>query len=77
MSKLAVIDAKRFERLLFALGFKVIRQKGSHIFYRHEDGRYTTLPHHGDRDLSRPLIRVILKEIKLTVEEYNNLLNKR
>ncbi len=77
MSKLTVIDAKRFEKLLFALGFKEVRQKGSHIFYRHTDGRYTTLPHHKGIDLSRPLIRAILKEIKLTVEEYNKLLNKR
>lgn len=77
MSKLTVIDAKRFEKLLLALGFKPVRQKGSHIFYRHADGRYTTLPHHRGRDLSRPLIRAILKEIKLTVEEYNKLLNKR
>lgn len=77
MSKLTVIDARHFEKLLFALGFKALRQRGSHVFYRHKDGRYTTLPHHKGRNLSRPLIRTILKEIKLTVEEYNKLLNKR
>lgn len=32
MNKLRVIDAKRFEKLLFALDFKKARQKGSHIF---------------------------------------------
>jgi predicted RNA binding protein YcfA (HicA-like mRNA interferase family) len=77
MSKLPIIDAKRFEKLLFTLGFRVVRQKGSHVFYKHSDGRYTTLPHHKGRDISRPLIRAILKEIKLSVKDYINLLNKK
>ncbi|MDE0471239.1 MAG: type II toxin-antitoxin system HicA family toxin [Ekhidna sp.] len=77
MSKLTVVDAKRFEKLLFSVGFKSVRQKGSHIFYRHADGRYTTLPHHKGRDLCKPLIRTILKQIKLTVEEYHELLNMK
>ena len=76
MSKLTVINAKSLEKLLLTLGFKAVRQKGSHVFYRHKDGRYTTLPHHKGKDLSSPLIRAILKEIKLTVEEYNSLLKK-
>ena len=72
MNKLRVLDAKRFENIFFALDFKKVRQKGSHIFYRHADGRYTTLPHHKGGDLSRPLIRVILKEIEITLDKYKN-----
>ena len=59
MSKLILINAKEMENLLFKLGFKKIRQKGSHVFYKHSDGRYTTIPHHKGRILSRPLIREI------------------
>ena len=70
MSKLPLVDAKTFERLLFALGFEKTRQKGSHVFYRHPDGRTTTLPHHSGRVISRPLLREILREIDLTVDEY-------
>jgi predicted RNA binding protein YcfA (HicA-like mRNA interferase family) len=29
------------EKLLFQLGFEMVRQKGSHVFYRHPDGRTT------------------------------------
>ena len=72
MSKLPVIDAKTFEKLLLKIGFKIKRQKGSHVFYRHPDSRYTTVPHHKGRDLNRPLIRQILREIKLTPEEFIN-----
>ncbi|MBU0765749.1 MAG: type II toxin-antitoxin system HicA family toxin [Bacteroidetes bacterium] len=74
MSKLPIIDAKNFERLLLQLGFIEIRQKGSHRYYSHPDGRYTTLPHHKGRDLSRPLIRQILKEINLSISEYIELI---
>lgn len=64
------------ERLLFKLGFERVRQKGSHVFYRHPDGRTTSVPHHPGRDLARPLIKEILREIELSVEEYNEYLNK-
>ncbi|MBI5183251.1 MAG: type II toxin-antitoxin system HicA family toxin [Nitrospinae bacterium] len=76
MSKLQIIDAKRMERLLFLLGFKRIRQKGSHIFYKHLDGRNTTVPHHKGRVLARPLIREILREIEITVDDYNKYLER-
>lgn len=74
MSKLYIINAKRMEKLLFLLGFKKVRQKGSHVFYRHPDGRVTTVPHHKGYLLARPLIREILREIELTIEEYNKYL---
>jgi predicted RNA binding protein YcfA (HicA-like mRNA interferase family) len=60
------------EKLPFRLGFEKVRQKGSHAFYRHSDGRTTTLPHHKGRVLARPLIREILREIDITVEQYNS-----
>lgn len=75
MSKLPVIDAKSLEKLLLKLGFIFIRQKGSHKFYRHSDGRYTTIPHHGNTDLGRPLLREILKQVELSPEEYIQMLN--
>lgn len=51
-----------------------VRQKGSHAFYRHADGRTTTIPFHSNKSLARPLIRVILNEINITIEEYNELI---
>ena len=63
------------EKLLFMLDFKRIRQKGSHVFYKHPDGRYTTIPHHKNRVLARPLIKEILREIKINIDEYNDLIS--
>ena len=76
MSKLPLVDAKTFEKLLLYLGFEIKRQKGSHVFYRHPDGRYTTLPHHKGRDIGRSLTRSILRQIEVTPEEFIELLDK-
>lgn len=76
MSKLPIVNAKQLEKLLLQLGFTILRQKGSHKFYKHPDGRYTTIPHHPGEDLSRPLIKTILNQIDLPSEEFIQLLNK-
>lgn len=76
MSKLKLVNAKKMEKLLLELGFEKVRQKGSHVFYRHADGRTTTIPHHKSRMLARPLIREILREIEITVDDYNNHIKK-
>ncbi len=41
--------------------------------YRHRDGRRTVVPVHGNEDLSIGLIREILKQIKLSREDYERL----
>jgi predicted RNA binding protein YcfA (HicA-like mRNA interferase family) len=74
--KVPIVKVKILEKLLFYLGFETKRQSGSHIFYRHPDGRYTTLPHHGNQELGRSLIRQILKEIDITPEQFIKLLKK-
>jgi predicted RNA binding protein YcfA (HicA-like mRNA interferase family) len=62
--------------MLFKLGFERVRQKGSHVFYRHPDGRTTSVPHHRGRDLARPLIKEILREIELSSDEYEEYLKR-
>jgi len=76
LSKLKLINAKTMEKLLLRLGFEKVRQKGSHAFYRHPDGRVTTVPHHKAKVLARPLIREILHEIEITIDDYNNHLKR-
>jgi predicted RNA binding protein YcfA (HicA-like mRNA interferase family) len=70
MSRLPIVNFQTMEKLLRKLGFEAVRQKGSHVFYRHPDGRTTTVPHHKGRDLARPLIREILREVELSPEEF-------
>lgn len=76
MSRLPIVNAKQLEKLLLQLGFIIQRQKGSPKFYKHPDGRYTTIPHHPDEDLSRALKKIILNQTDLPTEEFIQLLNK-
>ena len=56
-------------KILENLGFVEIRQKGSHKSFRHKDGRTAIVPFHGE-DLGRGLIRKILNDIDISVEDY-------
>jgi predicted RNA binding protein YcfA (HicA-like mRNA interferase family) len=76
MTKLPVVDFRAMDRLLRKMGFQQIRQKGSHVFYRHPDGRTTTVPHHSSQVLGRPLVHAILEDIRITPEEFSDLLNQ-
>ena len=76
MSKLKLLNSKELEKLIVKLGFVKVRQRGSHVIYKHNDGRKTVIPFHIGKDLPRPLTRAILNEIELTVDEYNNLIKK-
>jgi predicted RNA binding protein YcfA (HicA-like mRNA interferase family) len=60
------------ERVLLRLGVESVRQKGSHVFYRHSDGRTTTAPNHPGRDLARPLLR----DIELSPEQFQEELRR-
>ncbi len=70
MSRLPIVTFKTMDALPRRLGFAAVRQTGSHVFYRHPDGRTTTVPSHAGRDLACPLLREILREIELTPEQF-------
>ena len=73
MSKLRIVSGARMARILDHLGFSLVRQEGSHAYYRHADGRATVVPLHKGEDLGRGLIRAILREIELSSAEYEKL----
>ncbi|MFC1863687.1 type II toxin-antitoxin system HicA family toxin [Thermodesulfobacteriota bacterium] len=70
MGTVPVLKPKEVATILEKIGFQVIRQKGSHKQYRHPDGRGTTLPFHSGRDISPILLKQIMKDIGLTVDEF-------
>lgn len=68
--KLPLLDAKELIKILNKMGFEVIRQKGSHIYLKHKDGRCTVVPLHSGRDIGRGLLKRILNEIEVSREEF-------
>ena len=74
MSELIQISGKEFCKILKKLGFEKIYGKGSHIRFKHSDGRRIVVPVHGNEKLGKGLILEILKQIKLSREEFENCL---
>jgi predicted RNA binding protein YcfA (HicA-like mRNA interferase family) len=69
MTRLPRLKGKEVVRALGRIGFQVVRTRGSHVFLRHEDGRVTTVPVHSGESLGPGLLRSILRDVELTVEE--------
>lgn len=70
MPKPPVLKPREICRILESLGFVLARQRGSHMQYRHADGRGTTVPNHSGRDVSPVLLRQIVKDIEMTMEDF-------
>jgi predicted RNA binding protein YcfA (HicA-like mRNA interferase family) len=70
MGNIPVLKPQEVIRILEAMGFLVVRQRGSHIQLRHEDGRATTVPMHKGRDISPSLLRKIVSDTRLTMDEF-------
>jgi predicted RNA binding protein YcfA (HicA-like mRNA interferase family) len=60
-------------RFLRRSGFLKARQTGSHERWRHRDGRATTIPIHGERQIGPTLFYRILKQLGIDEEEFDRL----
>jgi predicted RNA binding protein YcfA (HicA-like mRNA interferase family) len=68
---LPVMKGKDLVAFLETLGFMVIRQKGSHVRMKSDDGRYTTVPVHSGEDVPKGLLRKIIREdLEITLEDF-------
>jgi predicted RNA binding protein YcfA (HicA-like mRNA interferase family) len=74
MPKLPVVEGRQLVAALQKAGFETVRQRGSHIRLRHLDGRVVTVPVHSGEDVGRGLLRKILRDAELSVEELIDLL---
>ena len=64
--KMPVVTPKIMTSFLEYLGFKKMRQRGSHNFFRHPDGRAATVPEHGNEDLGRGITSKILRDAEVS-----------
>ncbi len=68
--KLPLLSAQELIKVLKKLGFEEIRQRRSHKYFKHPDGRATVVPVHPGRDIGRGLLKAILNEIEIDREEF-------
>jgi len=69
MTRLPRVTGRQLTRALERAGFEVMRVRGSHTFLRHSDGRTTVVPVHSGEVIGPGLLRTILKEIEMSVDE--------
>lgn len=65
--------ASELQRVAAKLGFERARQTGSHQRWLHKDGRATTIPIHGARDIGPPLFYRILEQLGINLETFERL----
>jgi len=73
MSKISPVKPDELIRVLEKPGFEKIRQSGSHVIFKHADGRWTTVPVHKGKDVAIGTFRKILKDAEITYEDFRKL----
>jgi predicted RNA binding protein YcfA (HicA-like mRNA interferase family) len=74
MDKIYPLPPKKVIKALGKIGFQQIRQKGSHLFMRHPDGRTTLITLHPGEDIGKGMIIKIIHDAKITREEWLELI---
>ena len=74
---LPVIKGKDLVAFLETLGFTVIRQRGSHVRLKSDDGRFTSVPVHRGEDIPKGLLRKIIREdLEMTLVDFVQMYEK-
>jgi predicted RNA binding protein YcfA (HicA-like mRNA interferase family) len=71
MAKLPSLTARKVVRALKRAGFIEDRQRGSHLILIHPDTKArTVVPMHAGRTIKTPLLRAIVQEAGLSLDEF-------
>ena len=71
MAKLPLLKATELAKILGKLGFQLLRQEGSHMFFKHSDGRTTIVPNHPGDEIDRGLLnKIVRKDLQMSREEF-------
>ena len=77
MTRLPRLKGREVVRSLEKAGFVLERTRGSHAFLKHPDGRATTVPIHSGETIGPGLLRAILRDVELTVDDLTLLLHSK
>ena len=61
---------RKVAKRLRQLGFQPVSQEGSHVKFRHEDGRRTSVPHHAREEIDRNLLKRIVSQGEIDPDEF-------
>lgn len=72
MSELPVVSGKEAVRAFERLGYEVVRQRGSHVFMKSPGRKSLSVPLNDP--VKRGLLRSLIKDADLSVEEFRDAL---
>ena len=70
MTRFPAFEGKEVVTVLAKFGFIVERQRGSHVFLKHPDGRATVVPIHAGENIGPGLFAKILRDVELTRDDF-------
>ena len=70
MPHLPILKPNQLVRIVKRQGFVKDRQSGSHMIFKHPDGRWISVPMHR-KTVGKGLLHKILKDIQVSVKELN------
>ena len=70
MSTTPALVERNIASVLKNIGFIAERQRGSHLFLKHPDGRATVIPIHSGETIGPGLFTKILREVHLSKDEF-------
>ncbi len=74
MSQFPSVTGRQVIAALNQVGFEVARVRGSHHILIHRDGRRTVVPVHSGETIGRGLLTRILRDCRITRDEFRSLL---
>jgi predicted RNA binding protein YcfA (HicA-like mRNA interferase family) len=74
MAKLPRLNARQVVAALEKAGFSLVRQSGSHMIYKNPAGKRVTVPFHDPTILHPKLLKTIMRDADISVEQLEELL---
>jgi predicted RNA binding protein YcfA (HicA-like mRNA interferase family) len=68
------MTAEEVIKVLERKGFWLVRQSGSHKIYKNEEGKRVTIPHHSGKTIHPKILKSILRDAGLTLEQLKEML---
>jgi predicted RNA binding protein YcfA (HicA-like mRNA interferase family) len=71
LTRLPRLTGKDLGKIAEKLGFEYSHTHGSHLVYKHADGRRVVIPHHSSEEIGPGLlIKIIKRDFQISREEF-------
>jgi len=77
LPKIRPLSAQKLIKILQKAGFRIIRQKGSHVIMINDRNVRIVIPVHPGKDVKPGLIRAIIKEAGLSRQDFFRLIKEK